>query len=310
MNYVSWQIDLNASSTIEWEGELIESNINYFLGSDKKVDKQSANSILYRDIYPNIDLVFYKSENGQLKYDFVLHPTAKLSDIKLDYSGIEDMALDSAGNLVFNTNWGQIKEEVPFSYKRAGKEEVEIKYVVSENRLGFYADFDEVDEEIVLDPIYVDWSSYFYGNGNNGLTWSFTWVFDLDIDADDNVYVAGITTDRFPGMDNVYDSSFNGSYDAYVCKMSPSGDSILWFTYLGGNSWEYYCKIAVNDAQEPVITGFSNSSDFPTTAGVFDNTINNGGGGFGWNYSGFVTKFNADGDSLIFSGFLVYNTVK
>jgi gliding motility-associated-like protein len=303
-DYVSWQIDLNASSMIEWEGELQKSIVNYFLGSDKKISKQSTKSIIYRDIYPNIDLVFYKSKEGQLKYDFLLHPTAKLSDIKLDYSGVENMSLDSVGNLVYQTEWGIIKEEVPYSYRKKGKQEVAIDYVVSDKSLSFSADFDEVTEEIVLDPIYVDWSSYFFGTGNNGLTWSFTWVFDLDIDADDNVYVAGITTDRFPGMENAYDSSFNGSYDAYVCKMSPSGDSILWFTYLGGSSWEYYCKIAVNDAQEPVITGFSNSSDFPTTAGVFDNTINNGGGGSGWFYSGFVTKFTSDGDSLLFSGFL------
>lgn len=301
-DYISWQIDLNGKSEIEALGDLQSTNVNYFLGSDKRISKQLAESILYRNIYPNIDLVFYKSEEGELKYDFVLHPTAKLSDIKLNYSGIENLSIDEAGNLVYDTKWGSIKEEAPFSFKKDNKEEVEINYSLQDNELSFTADFDEVYEEIILDPIYVDWSSYFYGTGSTSATFSFTWVFDLDIDDEDNVYVAGITTDRFPGMDSAYDSTFNGGYDAYVCKMSAAGDSILWFTYIGGDSWEYYCKIAVNDDHEPVITGFTNSSNFPTTAGVFDNSYN-GGGSWG-NFTGFVSKFSAKGDSLIFSGFL------
>jgi len=306
--YVSWHIELSNTNlvTIESVCHTIQSNVNYFSKNGKNIKKVSSSSIKYEGIYPNIDLVFYKSENDELKYDFILHPGARLSDIALTYNGVENLEIDDLGNLVYSTPWGSIKEEVPYSYKQNSKQEVDIQYSLSENKLEFSAEFDLVTEEIILDPIYVDWSSYFYGTGNNGTTWAYTWVYDLDMDSDDNVYLAGITNDKFPGLVNSYDTSTNGYYDAFVCKMSPRGDSIVWISYLGGSSYEYCFTLAVNNNQEPVVSGFTWSTDFPITKGAFDSTSNITNGSINY-YAGYVTKFSKDGDSLLFSTYLSGN---
>ncbi|MFY0643365.1 MAG: gliding motility-associated C-terminal domain-containing protein [Bacteroidia bacterium] len=299
--YVSWEIQLNSqSAAVSHLGEEEVKGVNYFDKHGKKAERLKASKVVYESVYPNIDLVFYQSSTGALKYDFILHKGAYLSDIQMEYIGVENLYLQSDGQLSYSTKWGIVQEEKPFSYTQEGRNTVDIAYALNANTLGFKADFDLIEMETVLDPIYVDWSTYFYGTGNNGTSWAWTWVLDLDIDDSNNVYVTGMTNDRFPILTNAYDTSPAGFYDGFICKMSEDGDSILWFSYIGGSSYEYSFTLTVNSAHQPVIAGFSWSSDFPTTAGAWDQTY---GGGFNV-YKGFVTKFNSTGDSLVFSTFL------
>lgn len=303
--YVTWQLDLVGSqcSGIQNNDHLIASNITSFLQNGSSVKQRNTASIIYADVYPNIDLVFYKSENNQLKYDFILHPKAILSDISILYKGVKELDILENGNLIYATVFGEIQEKAPYSFYKSTNKEVSINYKLHQDTLKFEADFLVAREEIVLDPIYVDWSSYFYGNGNASTGYAYTWVYDLDVDNDNNVYVAGITNDRFPSTVSTYDTSTNGYYDAFVCKLTPAADSIIWFSYLGGSSYEYCFSLAVNQQQEPVVSGFTWSNDFPITSNAFDKTpnINNGAGNY---FAGYVTKFSKNGDSLIFSTYL------
>ena len=302
--YISWHIDILDSKLNEiLPTNLRTTNVNYFDANGNHIQKELADAITYKNVYPNIDLVFYTSKNGALKYDFILHPGAMLSSIKLKYSGVQNLRVDDDGKLQYETPWGTMSEDIPYSYYTKNQSELTINYRVEDSTLRFNSNFDIVEEELVLDPIYVDWSSYFYGNGLNGLTYSYTWVYDLDIDDDQHVYVTGITNDKFPGIENAYDTSNSGYYDAFVCKMSAEGDSILWFSYLGGSSYEYCFSLAVNANQEPVVSGFTWSTDFPITSNAYDKTPNIRNGIYNY-YVGFVTKFSSKGDSLIFSTFL------
>ncbi|NNJ55519.1 MAG: hypothetical protein HKP14_05285, partial [Bacteroidia bacterium] len=304
-DYVVWEIQLaeaQFSSITSLNLHEIK-NVNYFDINGQHIKKEVADEVIYPEIYPNIDLRFYKSSEGDLKYDFILKPGARISDIKLKYEGVENLEVLESGVLQYETKWGVMKEEKPFSYVLSSNDEVEISYLADNNTLLFESSIEEITETIILDPIYVDWSTYFYGSGNNGTTWAYTWVYDLDIDDEDNVYIAGITNDRFPGLTNSYDTSTNGYYDAFICKMAPDGDSIIWFSYLGGSSYEYCFTVTVNAQQEPVVSGFTWSDDFPTTPGAFDRTPKVTGGGY-YQYLGYVTKFAKNGDSLVFSTFL------
>jgi len=302
-DYLVWSVDLVGSHTasISAIGDIESSNVSYFRANSKRVSKNTAKEIVYTDVYPNVDLRFYTNTNGELKYDFILHPNAHLSDIRLKYRGVRDLAISDSGSLVYETDWGTIEEQKPYSYKQNSEEEVEIGYSLEGTILTFDSEIETIQETIILDPIYVDWSSYFYGNGttSSGSSYAYTRVYDLDIDSADNVYITGITSDRFPGLANSYDTAINGGFDAYVCKLAPKGDSIIWFSYLGGSQYEYCYTLAVNNNQEPVVSGFTQSSDFPITPGAFDKTRN---GLYG--YAGFVTKFSSDGDSLLFSTYL------
>ena len=61
--------------------------------------------------------------------------------------------------------------------------------------------------------------------------------------------------------------------DAFVTKLSPAGNSLVYSTYLGGSGDEYGYGIAVDGAGSAYVTGQTYSSDFPT-ATPFDGSLN------------------------------------
>src|SRR5262249_22974246 len=72
-----------------------------------------------------------------------------------------------------------------------------------------------------------------------------------------------------------YQATYGGGpQDAFFTKRSPTGDSLAYSTYLGGNIGEQGSRIAVNSSGGAAITGYTNSHDFPTTPGAFDTSFN------------------------------------
>lgn len=125
----------------------------------------------------------------------------------------------------------------------------------------------------------------------------------IAIDSKDNIVVTGYTKSTdFPTL-NAYDDtkSISDSSDAFVSKFSKSG-TLLWSTYLGGFSDDYSQSLVVDSEDNIIVTGYTDSTDFPILD-AFEGTHNNGG------YSdAFVTKFSKDG-SLLWSTFLGGNNI-
>ena len=92
--------------------------------------------------------------------------------------------------------------------------------------------------------------------------------------------------------------------DAFVAKFTPTG-SLAYVTYLGGSGDDLAGSIAVDPAGNAYVTGYTNSSNFPTTPGVFQPSFA-GLGGNSCNRLGdaFVVKLNPSGTQLIYSTYL------
>jgi Tol biopolymer transport system component len=84
-------------------------------------------------------------------------------------------------------------------------------------------------------------------------------------------------------------------YDAFVAKLSPNGNTILYSTFLGGNGDDFGYAIATDSAGNAYVTGVTASSDFPLVNPVHA-------------YSGardvFVTKLWPSGSTILFSTYL------
>ena len=61
--------------------------------------------------------------------------------------------------------------------------------------------------------------------------------------------------------------------DAYVTKVNATGTALVYSTLLGGNGYDYGYGIAVDSTGFAYVTGYTNSSNFPTTAGAYQTTI-------------------------------------
>jgi len=60
-----------------------------------------------------------------------------------------------------------------------------------------------------------------------------------------------------------------GDNDAFVVKLNAAGTGLTYATLLGGSSGECGYAIDVDGVGNAYVTGETNSSDFPTTAGAF-----------------------------------------
>ncbi len=116
------------------------------------------------------------------------------------------------------------------------------------------------------------------------------------MDASGCTYVTGLTESTSFPMENAYDSSQNGSWDAFVTKLSAIGDSLVYSTFLGGVDWDESGGIAVDGASCAYVTGLTWSSDFPTE-NAYDSSLDG-------LQDAFVTKFTPAGNSLAYSTFL------
>ncbi|MFZ5471583.1 MAG: SBBP repeat-containing protein [Myxococcota bacterium] len=141
-------------------------------------------------------------------------------------------------------------------------------------------------------------STYLGGAGTDQLR-------DITVDAQGNVYLAGGTqSSDFPTTAGAYSRASNGSWDAFVVKLSPQG-ALLWSTYVGGPNYDRAYAIEVDSSGAILIAGRAGSG-FPTTAGVVqpsfvgDLAVNPAYGP----QDGFVAKLSADGATLLWATYV------
>jgi hypothetical protein len=121
----------------------------------------------------------------------------------------------------------------------------------------------------------------------------------IAIDASGAAYVTGTTESaNFPTTPGAFDTTRGGATDAFVTKLSPAADALVYSTYLGGSLFESGYAIAVDAFGQVVVAGETASTDYPTTPGAVDTTHNGG------TYDVFVTKLTAAGAALVESTYL------
>ena len=121
----------------------------------------------------------------------------------------------------------------------------------------------------------------------------------IAVDASGNAYVTGLTRSQdFPTTRGAVQSRFNAGaiQHAFVARLDAYG-ALFYATYLGGKGSDVGQAIAVDAKDNAYVTGYTSSSNFPTTAGAFQKSLNG-------LQNAFVTKINASGSALQYSTFL------
>ena len=100
----------------------------------------------------------------------------------------------------------------------------------------------------------------------------------LTIDIKGNVIVTGNTLSKdFPVTINAYDITFNssvsGNNDLFVAKLNNDLNNLITSTYIGGSSDEAGYRLTGDSSGNIFVSGYTYSSDFPSTENAFDSSF-------------------------------------
>jgi hypothetical protein len=137
----------------------------------------------------------------------------------------------------------------------------------------------------------------------------------IAVDSQGNAYVTGGTKSLYfrplggplqfnghqPGLARPRDGDPYRIEDAFVIKLSPTGNNLLFGTYLGGDDWEEGYRLVVGPNDTVYVAGYTLSSNFPATAGAYQRTPGSPPDGRLWD--GFVTRLDNQG-KLVYSTYL------
>jgi len=121
----------------------------------------------------------------------------------------------------------------------------------------------------------------------------------IAVDTTGNAYVTGYTTSNaFAITPGAYQTTLEGTEDAFVTKLNPDGTALVYSSYLGGSANDAGYGIAVASNGNTYVTGYTQSPDFPTSNGAVQ-TVSNGG-----SRVAFVAALDSTGAKLSYSTYL------
>jgi len=244
-----------------------ELKVNYFNGHDKSKwigGIPTSAAVLYKNIYNHIDLKVY-GIGKQIEYDWIVRSGGDPSDIKFQYKNVKEIIINKKGDLDIKTQSGKLIHKKPFAYqgerkKGKGKSDITADFRrFSKTTYGFKTGTYDKTKTLIIDPVVLAYSTYLGGADIDA-------GYGIAVDNNGYVYVTGYTkSTNFPTR-NQYQGD-QGDTDVFVTKIdtNQSGTtSLLYSTYLGGNSLDYGYGIAADNNGVVYVTGYTYSTNFPT----------------------------------------------
>ena len=131
----------------------------------------------------------------------------------------------------------------------------------------------------------------------------------IAVDAVGNAYVTGYTySTNFPTF-NSYQNTLAGTnktVNAFIARIAAGATNLDYASYLGGTNFDQAEGIAVDSAGFAYVTGFTSSTNFPTTADALRPLLNGQTNG-NRAYDAFISRFDTTGSgaaSLVYSSYL------
>jgi hypothetical protein len=286
-------MSLDGANTPNFTGtDVLESKTNYFIGNDQSKwhsDVPNYKQLFAKNVYSGIDLRYY-GNNSQLEHDFIVSPNVDYKQIAFHFDGQENLSLDNDGNLVLKTGESDLRLNAPTTYQQTTntKHTIPSRFELNNDTvtITLNADYDH-SQPLIIDPVLV-YSTYLGGSGSdigNAIT----------TDAGGNVYLIGNTdSSDFPTA-SPYQGTKGAIGDVFVAKFDSTGTVLIYSTYLGGNVDDIGRGIVVDNAGNAYITGWTNSSDFPTVSPIQLDQVGT---------DAFIAKLNPSGSALVYATYL------
>jgi hypothetical protein len=240
-----------------------------------------AESLDFIDIYPGITLRLSFSGKS-LKSDYLLGTGADPRRIRFRLRGAGRPRIEN-GDLVT----GDLRQPAPVAWQERpeGRRSVDVRFKVERRGwVRFETGPYDRSQPLVIDPYVIGFGQVYGSTGIDQVT-------SVAADAAGQVYVAGYTDSAaFPsGSLRIRGSGT----DAFVMKIDPVGNRILWATYLGGAAYDAANALRVDASGNVFVGGSTASVDFPVAGASLSYRGSN---------DAFLTKMDAGG-ALVFSTF-------
>ena len=178
---IQW-VGANTFATVEVQDEL--SNY-YTYGNSLDVSGQSGivchawKKLIYRNIYPNIDIEFYYPEDkGGMEYNIIVRPGGDPSLVKMNYTSGSSLSMeDNAINIISPV--AHFTDHAPTAVTEDGNS-VGVLFALNGNTVSFNVSIYDRTKQLVIDP----WVTSPVLSGNNK-------AYDVDCDLSNNAYVYG-----------------------------------------------------------------------------------------------------------------------
>lgn len=290
----------NADTNIDIRGETdTKIKHDFYLPHcpDGLLEVKSFNQVKYKNIYPDIDMVFYQ-DDSVLKYEFIVQPGGDPSVINLNWQGVEDIHVNKDNQVEFTSGNFVFKDKAPVSF--SGERDIETSYVLEESSVKFdVAEYNE-QQKLIIDPG-LFWASSLEYNGygtwgemvsnSSGEYYVVDWEWSPDAqDVADYLNSAGTT---------ITYGTVTGNNDIVISKFGPNG-ALLWTCLYGGSGDDDVNGAVGIDQDDNLFIAGTSQKEFSMASGDFP--LQNWTGAFyqGWDDSqssgtrGYLLKFLPD----------------
>ncbi len=323
----------NRETSIEPSGELTY-RCNYFLGNDPtrwRTDVPNYSTIKIRNLYEGVDAVF-EGWSGSLEYRLEGRTKAG-AEVRVEFTGAEvveraenittvtvgtkRMAFDGPVPLTAEQSerpavaWSEAEACVGVAYSSyLGGSSLDLAYGIAVDDSGsvyvtgyttspnfpvvspIQPDVHRYSRDVFISKIRSDGSGMVYSTYLGGIARD--GGEDIAVDGQGCTVVAGTTMSlEFPLV-----SSWRTAIsqeEAFLVKLSPAGNQLLFSTLWGGVDRDYGLGVGVDDASNMYVGGRTASTDIPLQSPF---QTDQGG------WDGFVAKFSSDGTILAYSTYL------
>ncbi|WP_264531021.1 T9SS type B sorting domain-containing protein [Flavobacterium sp. N502540] len=291
LEYTFHRIDIdfvNSNSKVELVTEKKSTDFDNYYNIPNKPEGITGvyqyKQITYKNIYPNIDVVFTIPNDPKkvVEYNFVIHPKGKISDIQLKFNGAETDLIDN--KIQMNVRFGKMEETLPASWieDRGTKKEITVGYTkIKKNVYGFDSTDPVNGKTIVIDPVPTRlWGTYY---GDIHFTDE---PNSINLDHLGNTIFTG-STESTTGIatSGSFQSVATTFRPAFIVKLNSNGVRI-WGTYLGGAGVQ--CA-KINSLNQIYIAGYASTGSLSTPntyKEIADDT------------DGLLMKFDTDGQRI------------
>ncbi len=284
------KVDMVGSNDVVPVGsEALSFPSSFFRGNDPTKWVSGARSyqkVHYSGIWEGVDLDYIISE-ARPKYTFTLQPCIDVDTIRMDFKGQSSMNVGGDGATFVFEDGIEFRDSGLLAYYQDDGTVIPARFIQDGPHIGFALKDRDLSRAVVIDPIV---TSTFYGGAGSDT--------GHRIKTDDNgdYYIAGKTYSvDFPTTPGSLKQGYSGEWgDMFVIKMNKSLKTRDYSFMFGGTHAEEFGDLEIYNGQA-VASGFTQSDDFPTTPGCYENESAGG-----WR-DPYLLKINSSGTGLIFS---------